>query len=777
MRHSLSNTRGLQQKHRGRGMKAGHASSSSSSSSTSSTSTSTSSHFPPEYMEGLLWKKPDTLALGPGHLSVLCVFLTQQVTYIGPQLTEEACITALTILASLIPLAAAMVEEAAQPSFEARLTTDAATFKSFCYTCSHLLWATSEILSLVLCLIENEPQAQQSIDVDDKDQQGTQELGSTQSGVSCVEGADVDHSSAGDPADQGNAPGSGQKHTVVRQSPTGSGGSDATPGAKHTAASPQRAPAQQDVGPEAMQGGCDHPATFYQPPVTEPEVSLGSEESTICPPFTQQAALLLPVLASSALQLVHLTTTCTWHVREAVRSADCQQLLCSDNGSMNHLSDLEMHSIRALNSLLRLGELACQGSASVDITANRQHAPGADQQATLGRVLHQLLPSFGRQCLGVCIASHLSESCGELLAAMVGACSTRNTRVTSSSSAAAAVAAAAAAERQPLHGHVDQEAEQCHSSKPSSASAAHAKTAAGGATPADNIPAVATQKVSDYINVTHLQELADAAASLAHILHLCQGNLQPWMGAALGGHISRSYDPQQLCISMVPMLSGSSFQAPAYDPSIDGGQLSALLDPAALALPLMILTFKAAQAQPASHARGPPQVAGGRSSSSSSSSRRATTNEADAGISRGLRAHLWELMSQQTSIPQLLAMRKNDTSGYCGGKCFHYMLEAVSQHLAPNGVLPQLNASCLSSPASTGSIGTAAPDAHPAAPHSQPAATSSTAAAQKDGDTSDAIPSFWFTPSFLHVGNQGTLTRRRLMHNGAHSIQRHCRRW
>jgi hypothetical protein len=350
---------------------------------------------------------------------------------------------------------------------------------------------------------------------------------------------------------------------------------------------------------------------------------------------------------------------------------------------MDSLSQLQFHSARALNLLLSLGDLACQGSG-VDVAANVQPAPGNEQLARLGRVLQQLLPSLGRQCVGVCIASHLSEVCGELLAALIDACSTGNTRAAAASTSSSVTTAAA--QRQPVYGHVNRAEEQCQSS------AAHTQTATGVTTTEHNTPAAPTRKLGDYIDDS-LEQLTSANAALAQILHMMQGDLQPWMGSALGGHISRSYDSQQLCICMVPMLSCSVSQFPAFDASTEK-QLSVLLTSAMVALPSMILAFKAAQTQPASRARGLPQVACGSSSSSSSSSssRKARAKEA-AGSLKGLRARLWEALSENTSFLQLLAMGAQGMPDDPSTMCLQLMLEAATEHVAPSGVVSQLNTS------------------------------------------------------------------------------------
>jgi hypothetical protein len=251
--------------------------------------------------------------------------------------------------------------------------------------------------------------------------------------------------------------------------------------------------------------------------------------------------------------------------------------------------------------------------------------------------------------------------------------------------------------------------------------------------------------------VPDVQALEATFAFLAHIMHLVQGDLQSWMGPALGSHISRSYDSQQLWISLIPMLSlmhsvPSSF---AFFTGVVEGIKGLFLSQAVL--PFMILAYKVAQEQQGGHAGVPAETAPASSSlaaakvggkrlqsqgegsketgavvqmsnvssnantssgtdnlattavsrtapstspavpptSSRRSSSRKASNKVGNGKSRGLQVRLWEALSEDPNFLKLLLRLADPEALAATGKCFGYMLAACAEHVAPPGTTPQ----------------------------------------------------------------------------------------
>jgi hypothetical protein len=263
------------------------------------------------------------------------VLLERHLIYNVPELTTEACLTVLTLVASLIPLDTAMVEEASQPSFGAQMATDANTFRSCCDTCNGLLSVTVGVLDVVGSLAsQQELQSQQSSSVLDHDNE-TEERGSAAGPYK--------------PAGTGAMPGQGD------QQPGGSLHSHSGSQVAEPAATEASSEDDEEACDEACDDACDEE---------------GGDSPTLSAPAqcTQQAALLLPVLASSALQLIHLTSTCTWYAQQAMRSPDGQQLLSVDDRVVDSLADLVLGLIRASNSLLSFGYAACSHEHGPDVT-------------------------------------------------------------------------------------------------------------------------------------------------------------------------------------------------------------------------------------------------------------------------------------------------------------------------------------------------------------------------------------------------------------------------
>jgi hypothetical protein len=112
--------------------------------------------------------------------------------------------------------------------------------------------------------------------------------------------------------------------------------------------------------------------------------------------------------------------------------------------------------------------------------------------------------------------------------------------------------------------------------------------------------------MDDFIAASNVHEFADLFVFLADIMHLVQGDLQSWMGPALGSHIRRSYDSQQLWLSLIPMLS-LLISLPPVDDSCPAFDVFGLLGQ--VVLPFTMLATKLVQKQPADHASIPAEAA------------------------------------------------------------------------------------------------------------------------------------------------------------------------
>jgi hypothetical protein len=775
-------------------------------------SRSSSSCCPTRYMQGHLWD-PDTSLLGPSDLTGLLFALQQHLIVNMPCLTAEACLTSLTIITSMIPLATAMTEEAAQPKFRAQLTADAATFQAFCHTCTQMLTAACDAL-FVVCEVER-MQSQQSTCSGAGEQQGGQGPG-VQAGVASVSTA----SEIGINPVAGQDTASLSRHTGLGPSlvhPEGSAGASATlhplpcslpsaiikqdtaiggrcsvqpcDSARVKTAStlaPSNAPdvACQAQGQVPVSCGLDHSsaeASASNPPASgtvpvkddqscelirndgaQETLSAASndeagEQRILDAPAqcTPQAAFLLPVLAASALQLIHLTSTCAWHALEAIKAPECQHLLSASEPATWSLARMEVALVRCIKCLLELGQAACRidtspDAAAVSTTCTSQQQPLASHQVcrqqgyppdgdqlacdavagpistqqesgsasgqvdrdacppstsimldkacqvqtcepplteqrpvtnsshsyTPGSVFEQLLPSLGRQCVGVCIASHLSEVCGSVLATLLAA---------------------------------------------SSAEAPRPSAAAGaGACQQSATSVVIGQKQGDCIDTQDLLQLKEAMTCLSYIMYCVQGDLQSWMGPALGAHIR--YDTQQLWISLGPLLSWNISTAQA-GANVDLGGIYGIC---ATVLPVMILAFKAAHDQPAGgvhlasseaastspSSSGQSRQGGGQrphgrgradnaSSSSSSSSSAATTNTTAAalpvpassrksgkqvaGRSNRLRERLWETLNGRTPVLEGLLALADCAPDSCLSTCLEQMYEVCIDQVSPPG--------------------------------------------------------------------------------------------